>query len=143
MKRLFVTNYNAASLDFILLFLRIFISAMMLTHGLPKLMKLVSEQPVQFADPLGVGMEISLFLAVFAEFFCSLLLMVGLASRLACIPLIITMLVAVFNIHLNDPFYKQEMGFHYLLVYFVILLAGAGKYSIDHLLFQDKQASKH
>lgn len=136
MKRLLNTDYKAQTFDFVLLFVRVFISALMLVHGLPKFIKLISSEPIQFADPIGLGMEASLFLAVFAEFFCSILLMLGLFTRLASIPLIITMLIAVFHIHLNDPFSRQELGLHYLLAYFVILLAGAGKYSLDYMLFQ-------
>lgn len=141
MKRLLNTQYQAQTFNFVLFFARVFISALMLVHGLPKFMKLISSEPIQFADPIGVGMETSLFLAVFSEFFCSILIMLGLYTRLASIPLIITMLVAVFQVHLNDPFSKQEMGLHYLLVYFIILIAGAGKYSLDYLLFEKKGKS--
>src|SRR5690606_22386706 len=100
----------------VLLIARLFIAAMMLVHGLPKLEKLIAGGEVQFADPIGVGPTASLALAVFAEVFCSLLIMFGLMTRFATIPLIITMLVAVFQVHMNDGFSRQELGMHYLLV---------------------------
>ena len=73
-------------------------------------------------------------MAVFAEVFCSILILVGFATRLATVPLIITMLVAVLSIHAADPFVKKEMAMHFLLAYAVLLVTGSGKYSVDQLL---------
>ncbi len=108
----------------------------MLTHGIPKLVMLLSGEPVQFPAVLGLSAESSLALAVFSEVICSLLILVGLGTRLATLPLIATMLVAVFYVHGADPFAKQELGLLYLLPYVVLLLAGSGKYSLDYLLQQ-------
>lgn len=107
---------------------------MMLTHGYPKLQQLLAGGEIQFADPFGLGQAATLIVAVLAEFVCSILLLLGLATRLATIPLIITMGTAVFIIHAADEFGKKEMGLHYLLVYIFLLIAGAGKYSIDHAI---------
>lgn len=117
-----------------LLIARVGISALMLTHGLPKLMKLFTDEPIKFASVAGMGPVLSLSLAVFAEVFCSLLIIAGAFTRLAVIPPLITMLVAVFYIHANDPFSSQEMGLHYILVYILLLIQGSGKYSVDRLL---------
>lgn len=105
----------------------------MLTHGISKI-ALFNETPVQFMDFMGLGTEMSLALAIFAEMGCSVLILLGLGTRVAVIPLIITMLVAVFIVHGADPFAKQEMGLHYLLVYIMLLLTGSGKYSLDSLV---------
>ena len=79
--------------DVALLILRLQLGILMLTHGFPKLMN-YSERMDKFADPFGLGPAASLALVIFAEFFCSILLIVGFKVRLAVIPLIITMLVA-------------------------------------------------
>ena len=105
----------------------------MLTHGIPKLQMLMSGH-VKFEDPFGIGKTLSLTLTVFAEFVCSVLLILGLAVRFAAIPLIINMLVAVFIALAKQPFAKKELAFIYLLVYFGFLILGAGKYSVDHLI---------
>lgn len=128
------TNSNPKNIHFVLLLARLFIGALMLVHGIPKLEKLLSGAPIQFADPIGIGVTASLILAVFAEVFCSLLIMLGLLTRFACVPLIITMLVAIFQVHFNDSFSKQELAIHYLLVYFILFIAGSGKYSLDNML---------
>lgn len=107
----------------------------MLTHGIGKFLKLIGDEPITFADPMGVGATASLALAVFAEFFCSILLIVGLTTRLASVPLLITMLVAAFVVHANDGLGKQELPLLYATVYFAIAIAGAGKISIDNWIY--------
>lgn len=142
MKRLFTTNYNHRSLDIALLILRLGIAGLMLTHGMSKLNTLLDGGAIQFADPFGVGATASLALAVFAEVFCSFLLVLGLATRLAVLPLIVTMLVALLTVHANDPIGKQEPALHYLLVYVVLLITGAGSISFDKLISRRNTRSR-
>lgn len=134
MKKIIHVSKADTMTDIGLLVARLGIAALILTHGIPKMMMLFSGAPVQFPPVMGLSAELSLILAVFAEVFCSVLLIAGLATRLAVVPLIITMLVAAFIIHAADPLAKQEPALQYLLVYIVLLFAGSGKYSIDYLL---------
>lgn len=134
MRRLFNTNFNHEGIHFMLLVLRVAIASFMIVHGYQKLGWLTAGGEIQFGDPIGIGAPSSLILTVFAEFFCSILVLLGLGTRLAVIPLIITMLVAVFIVHGADGFDKKELGLHYLLVYVFLLISGSGKYSIDHLI---------
>ncbi len=138
MNKIFSTSISAQNLDIALLLLRITIAVLMLTHGIPKL-DMLSADPIAFIDFMGLGPKISLYLTIFAEVICSFLLLFGIATRLAVIPLIVTMLVAIFVVHINDPFMKMEMGIHYLLVYIVLLLLGSGKYSVEYVLTHRKQ----
>lgn len=133
MKKIFSVNRSSEHVDIAILLARISIAILMLTHGISKI-ALFNETPVQFMDFMGLGTEMSLTLAIFAEMGCSVLILLGLGTRVAVIPLIITMLVAVFIVHGADPFAKQEMGLHYLLVYIMLLLTGSGKYSLDSLV---------
>lgn len=134
MRSIFNTNYNHRNLDLILLVLRIGIALLMLSHGIPKLTILLNGEYTQFPDPMHIGAAASLVLAVFAEVGCSLLLLLGLATRLAVIPLIITMLMAVFVILGDAGLKEKELGLHFLLVYLLLLVAGAGRYSLDALI---------
>ena len=126
---------QAAFTDISLLLIRLAAGGIMFSHGFGKLQKLVNGN-FEFGDPIGVGPEISLGLTVFAEILCAFLILVGLFSRLAAIPLIITMLVAVFIVHADDDFGKKELGLFYLINYLVIFLSGAGKYSLDKLILK-------
>jgi putative oxidoreductase len=130
-----ITNidYSTNSVNIALLILRVGVAVMMLVHGIPKLQMLFSGD-IQFPGVMGMSPTISLAMAVFAEVVCSVLLLIGLFTRVAVIPLIITMLTAVFLIHGGDPFAKQELGIHYLIVYIVLFMLGSGKYSFDAIL---------
>ena len=121
-----MTTYNNIGL----LLLRIGFAGLMLTHGIPKLMQLLDGN-FSFGDPIGIGAIASLILTVFAEAICAALVLIGFKARLACIPLIITMLVAVFIVHAADPIGKKELGIVYLVAFTAIALMGPGKYSID------------
>ena len=116
-----------------LLLLRISTSAFMLTHGWSKLLRLFEDE-IKFGDPIGIGAVPSLILVAFAEFFCSIFIMLGLWTRLSSIPLIITMLVAAFISHADDPFKKKEMALLYLCIYLFLLLSGGGKYTLSNLI---------
>jgi putative oxidoreductase len=100
-----------------------------------KLSILFGDGPIRFPDPIGVGATASLLLAVFSEVFCSILLIFGIGTRLAAIPLLITTLVAALIVHANDGFGKQELPLLYSAIYVVIAIAGAGKISIDNWIF--------
>jgi len=133
MKKLFSTKVGKFNLNLGLLILRLSAGGFMLTHGYPKLQRLMAGE-MRFGDPLGLGPEVSLVLAVFAEFFCAILVMLGLGTRLAAIPLIITMAVAAFIAHAADPFGRKEMALLYMISFVVLLLTGSGKFSVDYFL---------
>jgi len=121
------------NIDFGKLILRLIGGGFMLTHGIPKLMKLLSGD-MAFANPLGIGESASLVLTVFAEFICALLILIGYKSKWASIPLMITMLVAAFIVHGGDPWKKKEMALLYFAIYMGIFFLGSGKYSVENLL---------
>ena len=121
------TNINA-SLG--ILILRIGAGILILTHGVPKFMKLLDGN-LQFADPLGLGSEITFIFAVFAEFLCGVLVLIGLYTRIAVIPLIITMLTAAIIVHSTDPFGVKEKPLLFAVIFLALLFTGSGKYSID------------
>jgi len=134
MKKIFQTGTSEESLDILILFLRITLAAFMITHGLPKFQRLLAGGEIQFGDPIGLGPTFSLILTVFAEFFCSIFIALGLGTRLAAVPLIITMGVAAFIAHGADPFQRKELAMLYLIFFVVLLVIGSRKYSMDYLL---------
>lgn len=125
-------SVKAWSFDAGVLLLRI-CGALMLLHGWPKLLDF-SEGSKDWPDPFHVGSTASYALTVFAEFFCTILLLIGLFTRLALIPLIILMIVIVFIIHGEDSLADREHAIMYLMSYVALLFTGPGKYSLDRLI---------
>lgn len=117
---------------------RVALTLFMLSHGLGKAAKLFGDAPIKFGDPIGLGQELSLFLAVFAEVICSVLLLLGLATRAALLPLMFTMGVAAFVVHAGDEFGNKELPLLYLLAYLLVFVFGAGKYSLDYVIGKGK-----
>jgi putative oxidoreductase len=121
---------NPLSTDVALLILRIGSGLLLLTHGWPKLINF-TQRMNSFSDPFQIGSPASLALAVFAEFVCSILLIIGYYSRFALIPLIITMATVIFIVHWPDAFSKKELPILYLIAFITLFFTGPGKYSLD------------
>jgi|SRR5690606_13628079 putative oxidoreductase len=119
------TNYNLG-----LLLLRVGFGGMMLTHGIPKLLKMISGD-FSFGDPIGIGEPASLVLAVLSEVLFPILVVIGFKTRLSSIPVIITMAIAAFIVHAADPLGTKEKAILFLIGFIAIALLGAGKYSVD------------
>lgn len=130
MKRILKTILAPGGYGAGLLLLRVAAGGMMATHGWAKLTGF-NELSQTFMDPVGLGPELSLALIIFAEFFCSLAVIAGLLTRLAAIPLIIGMTVAAFVAHAPVTLSGSELPLLYLVIFIVILIAGAGRYSAD------------
>lgn len=120
-------NFN----DLALLVMRLAFGGLMLTHGIPKLSKL-SDSPIEFPDPIGVGPTFSLILTLIGEVVAPILIIIGFKTKLAAIPATITMFVAAFVVHLNDPIATKEKALLYLFGFLALFLAGPGKFSIDN-----------
>lgn len=133
MKKFFSTSYSDTAFNIGMLLLRLAAGAMIIPHGYAKL-KGFSKMSGQFADPFHIGSTLSLSLTIFAEFFCGMLIVLGLFTRLASIPLIIAMAVALFYAHHGDIFGKGEMAALFLSIFLTILLVGPGRASVDGMM---------
>jgi len=126
---------NEIVINFGLLFFRTAIGSFMLIgHGWDKLQKLISGDEIKFLDPFGIGTTMSFSYVVFAEFFASAFIVLGLLNRISNLSLIITMTVAVFVAHAEDPFSTKEKALLYLASYVLLYLSGPGRFSIQTLL---------
>ncbi len=115
-------------------FLRIAVGAMMLVHGVPKFAMLLRGEGADWMDPIGIGGTLSLALCCFAEFGCSLALVFGLFTRLAALVLAINFWVVVFFVDSGASWAQRELPLLYLVCYITLICAGAGRFSLDHLL---------
>ena len=110
----------------------VFGTSMLLGHGVAKWNQLWGNGKVQFADPLGIDPALVLGLAVLAEVGGSILVILGLLTRLALIPLIVTMAIALIVVHGGDAFSSMEKVILYGCAFIGLLLTGPGKISLDY-----------
>src|SRR5688572_28721595 len=109
MKKLMNIGYKDWAFNLSMFILRIGLGALMIPHGYDKLVHF-AQYKKNFMDFLGMGPSISLGLVVFSEFFCSAFLIMGLFTRFAVIPLLISTSVAVIKAHGGAIFGEGEHG---------------------------------
>ena len=117
----------------LLLTARIVIGLMFMSHGVAK-WAAFENIAMRFPDPLGVGGTISLLLVIFAEIICSVGVILGAAYRLCLVPMIFTMTMAFFVIHLGNTFHDRELPLMYLVIFVLMFIAGPGYFSFDSAL---------
>lgn len=126
-------NFLPRSTALGLLVLRVWLGlSLVLLHGWAKLANF-SAMAGKFADPIGAGPQGALALTVFAEVVCATLLALGLFTRFAAAVLAIMMSVAFLAVHkgaLSGPA-SGETAFVYLAGFVTLLIAGAGRFSLD------------
>ena len=133
MKKLFSSKYSANSVNAAMLILRLGLGVLMIHHGFDKLTKF-SETARNMPNILNMGGTVNASLVIFAEFFCSMFLILGLFTRLACIPIIITMVVALVKAHNSNIFGEGELAALYLVGYITLLFVGPGRISVDAMI---------
>lgn len=83
---------------------------------------------------------INAYMAATTEILGVILLTLGLLTRVISIPLIIIMIVAILTVHLPNGFSAGDNGFeiplYYMLFLIIFLSHGAGKFSLDNLIYK-------
>ena len=129
---LFPQHFRGKGVSAFILILRIFFGVLFFIHGLGKMMNF-SELSLTYPSVFGLGSYMTLMLAVFTEFCCSLFLIAGLLFRIMVLPMIVAMAVAFFDIH--DGFLPEgELSLIYMVVFIVLYFVGPGRFSIDYLI---------
>ena len=135
---LFPQYLRGKGVSLLILAVRVLFGILFFAHGVEKMVNfniLVNS----FPDVLGFGSYMSLMVAIFCEFCCSLFLLAGLLHRIILIPMIISMGVAFFDVH--DAMMPQgELSFIYFTVFILLFFVGPGRFSVDYLL--DKKFRK-
>jgi putative oxidoreductase len=133
MRVLYSSKYYAGAVNTALLLLRLGVGLLMLKHGYDKISNFSTLQE-KFMNVMHMGSTVSLILVIFAEFFCAILLILGLFTRFACIPLIIEICIALFMVHHGNFTGKGEVDALYLTGFITLLFAGPGRISIDRII---------
>ncbi|MEA9389933.1 DoxX family protein [Acerihabitans sp. TG2] len=122
--------YTAPRIDLGLLFLRLAGSFMLLyVHGIPKILH-YANQLAQIEDPFGLGRSLSLWAAIFAEVLCPIAIVLGVATRLACLPIIAVLLIAMLAVHPDWSVAEGQFGWLLLIIFITISLCGAGRWGL-------------
>ncbi len=145
------TDRKTLAVSIGLLILRLGMGGFLVTHGWGKVQMLLAGGGGQFGDPIGLGATTSLVLVATAEFLCALLIIVGLGTRFAAVPIVVTMSVAAFVVHSRDPWtmetaarafmsgasktwFSKEPALLYLVPFLTLAFTGGGDYSLDRLI---------
>ena len=125
-----------------LLFMRLAAALLLLfVHGLPKLLGWSTELQ-HIEDPFGLGPSLTLGMAVFAEVVCPILLILGIGARLACLPVLVVLLVALVVVHPDWSLEQGQFAWLLLALYGGLAITGPGAFSIAALIGRGGRAAR-
>jgi len=125
------SEWDERSRDLGLLFLRVSGAVFLLwVHGLPKLLDYTA-QLLLIEDPFHLGANLTLILAIFAEVLCPLLIIAGVLVRLACLPILFVLLVALLIVHPQWSLFEGQFGWLLLILFTSIFIAGPGRLALN------------
>jgi putative oxidoreductase len=132
LKALFATDTAANRISFGLLILRLAALSLFLRHGWEKLTG-YSTMVQHFPDPIHIGAHAGLAYALLSDGICSVLVLIGLATRPAAAIILINLLAAFFLVHHAAYFSNGhvELVALYILIFMTLLITGPGRFSMD------------
>ena len=134
MKKFFSTAYSEGAFNIATLALRLTFGLLLLIdHGLGKITHF-SNLEYSFFDLFHIGHRFSLLLCIFAEVFCSVLIVLGLFTRFAALALVVNFAVASSLALKGQPLAGHESALIYLAAFFALLLTGPGRISVDGMM---------
>jgi len=98
-------------------------------HGLPKVFHF-SEELTRIEDPFGLGPSMSLLPAIFAEVICPIFILTGVFARLACLPIIGVLLVAMVFVHPDWSIAEGQFGWLLLIIFTTLAITGPGAWRV-------------
>jgi len=135
MKNILKLSFLPINNDVALLFIRIwFCTSIFVKHGIEKFTRF-PQMVTRFPDPIYVGPTIGLSFALVADAICTLFIIFGFGTRLAALFMMVNLLIVFIFLH-KFSFMKEhaELVYIYLGLSVFIIIAGAGKFSLDNKL---------
>lgn len=129
-KNIITSQLRSQQINIGILILRVGIAMLLIVHSFNLLSHLTESQD-SFIVLMGLNNPITIALALSAELICGMLLFVGLGTRLILLPLIIAMSTIIITVHQCNIFETGKTAFLFLIGFVVMLIIGAGKYSMD------------
>ncbi|MVV51698.1 DoxX family protein [Pseudomonas sp. PB120] len=125
------SQWEQRTQDIGLFFLRVSSALFLLwVHGLPKLLNYSAQLQV-IEDPFHLGANLTLMLAIFAEVLCPLLIIAGVLVRLACLPVLSVLWIAMVVVHPQWSIEEGQFGWLLLLLFTSIFIAGPGRLALN------------
>ncbi|WGK92711.1 DoxX family protein [Pseudomonas migulae] len=125
------SQWDERAQDIGLFFLRVSGGLFLLwVHGLPKLLNYNAQLQV-IEDPFHLGANVTLMLAIFAEVLCPLLIMVGVLVRLACLPILSVLWIALLFVHPQWSLEEGQFGWLLLILFTSLFIAGPGRLALN------------
>nr|WP_225777162.1 DoxX family protein [Pseudomonas sp. Marseille-Q3773] len=123
--------------------IRILVGIIFMAHGAQKLFGLFGgyglEGTGQWMESIGLAPGyLMALLSGSAEFFGGLALLIGLLARPAALALTVTLVVAIFSVHIGNGLFMSNNGYEFALALLAgtvaVLIEGAGRFSLDRLI---------
>ncbi|MFK0312499.1 DoxX family protein [Pseudomonas sp. NPDC090233] len=123
--------------------IRILVGIIFMAHGAQKLFGLFGgyglEGTGQWMESIGLAPGyLMALLSGSAEFFGGLALVIGLLARPAALALTVTLVVAIFSVHIGNGLFMSNNGYEFALALMAgtlaVLIEGAGRFSLDRLI---------
>ena len=141
-KRMFLYSAGLTFTNMARLFIRLFTGVMFMQFGIRQISNFSTLAPT-FHDFMGLGSETSLLLMIMIEIICSTLIILGLFTRFALIPPIVSMVIAELVL-IQELMMQQTASFYewqviflpilFLGIFLFMMLAGPGKISLDYII---------
>jgi len=96
----------------------------------PKLLNYSAQLQV-IEDPFHLGANVTLMLAIFAEVLCPLLIIAGVLVRLACLPILCVLLIALLVVHPQWSLDEGQFGWLLLILFTSLFIAGPGRLALN------------
>ena len=125
---------SAGTFNFSMLVFRVVLSLeLMVVHGFKKIGIHVAEAE-KVPNPLHLPEVINNAFAISANLIFPVLVILGLFTRIAILPILAVTLTGYFVLHWNDALLIKDTPFMYSLSYLLIMVLGPGRYSVDYFI---------
>jgi putative oxidoreductase len=140
MKKFFI-GYRPLSADLGALLLRLLFGGLFIWYGWQKI-EGYDKYIGMMQDYIGIGGRLSYNLVIFAEFFCGILITLGIVTRLAVLPVIFSMIIVIFCALKAQSFQEKQLPFVFLIMGVIIFIMGSGRFSADRLFQKTKPSAE-
>ena len=120
----------------VLIFRALLCFQMLRVHGLKKLGGNPDGEPEVVPNPLKLPPKLNQLIAGFSDIVAPVFVALGLATRLAVLPILAVTLTGYFVVHRRDAPGIRDVPYIYSLCYLYIFLVGAGTFSVDYYLIR-------